>query len=279
MPCAPAPYCAAPGGVLTRKVLVTEYTPQQYEATRTVYKTEYKEEKFTAYRCEVVPQERTRQVTSYKMVPVTRDQVVTRYECVPVEEERSVVRNVVTSKPVTQMVTRCVDAGGRYECREVSCGAMSPGCGRRGLFRRRSACVDACAPATRMVSVYVPNYVTEQVPVTAVRHVVEQVSEKVKVTVYKPVARQETLKVTTYQCVPETREVKETVYVTKQVPYEATRKVASCVPVQEKVTLTRLVPVTAEKEVTITVGGFCGDCGPVTGCGRRAGGLFRRGCR
>jgi hypothetical protein len=262
---------------MTRKVLVTQYVPQPYETTRTVYKTEYKEEKYTAYRCETVPQERTRPVTTYKTVPVTKDQVVTRYERVPVEEERLVTRAVVKCQPVTQMVTRCVDAGGHYESREVACGSGRR-CGSwRGLLCRRSCGCDTCAPATRTVRVYVPNYVTQQVPVTTLRTVVERVPEKVKVTSYKQVARQETVKVTTYQCVADTREEKYTVNVTRQVPYEAVRKVAHRVPVQEKVTLTRMVPVTVEKEVTVSA---CADsCGTSVRGSRRCGGLFRWGCR
>src|SRR5260221_13808968 len=73
--CGPAP--CAPAPMVTKKVMVTEYKPQPYETTRTVYKTEYKEEKFTAYKCENVTEEKIRKVTVNKIVPVTKDQEVT----------------------------------------------------------------------------------------------------------------------------------------------------------------------------------------------------------
>jgi hypothetical protein len=47
-----------------------------------------------------------------------------------------------------------------------------------------------------------------------------------------------------------------------------------CVPVQEKVTLTRMVPVTVEREVTECAAG-CGDCSDCGG-GRRQHRLFAR---
>jgi len=259
------------------KVCVTQYVPQNYETTRTTYRTEWKEEKFTAVRCEMATEQRTRPVTTYRSVPETHEVVVSRWECVPMQEERTVTRNVMTCKPVTHLVSRCVDRGGHYECREVACGSMGhAGCGRG--CHRSSCGSDCCAPVTQMVSCYVPNYVTEQVPVTVMQSVCEQVSEKVMVTTYRQVEKKETVKVTTYKCVPETHQEAYTVSVMRQVPYEASRKVAVCVPVQERVTCTRMVPVTVEKEVTVACApaGCAEECGS---CGKHRGGLCRRGCR
>ena len=73
---------------ITKKVLCTEYRPQPYEATRTVYTTAYREEKYTHYTCEVVPQTLTRPVTYCRTVPTTEQRQVTRYECVPTTEQR-----------------------------------------------------------------------------------------------------------------------------------------------------------------------------------------------
>src|SRR5262249_40201780 len=81
MPCA-APY------PMTQKVLVTEYRPEQYEATRTVLRTFSKEEKFTAYKCEVVPTPKKQMVTYYTSVPKTQEEPVVRWEGVPTTEER-----------------------------------------------------------------------------------------------------------------------------------------------------------------------------------------------
>src|SRR5437867_4378453 len=67
--CAPAPVCA----VMTRKVMVTEYKPETYQAERTVYKTEWVDQKFTWTKCEMVPVEKSRTVTFYTLVPETKD--------------------------------------------------------------------------------------------------------------------------------------------------------------------------------------------------------------
>src|SRR5262249_11280913 len=66
--CNSAP-CGAPCAPQYRTVCVKEWVPEQYQATRTVYKHECRTETYTAYRCESVPETRTRTVTCYKMVP------------------------------------------------------------------------------------------------------------------------------------------------------------------------------------------------------------------
>jgi hypothetical protein len=263
VPCPPVPCAPAPAPVVKKKVMVTEYKPQPYETTRTVYKTEYKEEKFTAYRCENVTEQKTRMVTVNRVFPVTVNQEVTRYECVPTQEEKTITRYVVKQVPVQQTVSRCVDAGGHYECKEVPCGGRKA----RGCFRHRGCdCCDDYPPPTKTVSVYVPNYKTVQTPVTVMKCVTEPVTEKVKVTVNKMVAKKETIKVTRYECKPETHEEKYTVCSVKRTPYEATRKVAVCVPVQEKVTLMRMVPVQVEKEVVVSACATCCDDGCGSDC-------------
>jgi hypothetical protein len=101
---------------------------------------------------------------------------------------------------------------------------------------------------------------TETVNVTVYKNVPK--TETVNVTVYKNVPKTETVNVTVNKTVTETIEVPCTTYTTRQVPHEATRRVPLCVPVQEKVVCTRMVPVTVEKEVIVCVDG--GD-----ECGRR----------
>src|SRR5438477_2860390 len=60
-PCAPAP--------TFRTVCMKEWVPEQYNTTRTCYRTEWREEVFTAYRCECTPEVRSRTVTVCRMVP------------------------------------------------------------------------------------------------------------------------------------------------------------------------------------------------------------------
>ena len=124
--------------------MVTEYKQEPYEATQTVYKTEWKDEKFTAYRCELVPEVHTRDVTYLKSVPVTRDVTVTKYECVPTVEERHITRyECVPTVEERQIV--------RYECvptienRQVTPTSPSP-------YRLRKWCLAASMSA-------VPTYV------------------------------------------------------------------------------------------------------------------------
>jgi hypothetical protein len=283
-PCPPAP-CGPT--YETRKVRCIEYRAEQYETTRTVYRTEWKEEKYTAYRCEVVPETRTRQVVVNKMVPETKNVEQSWYECVPVQQEQTVTRYVTVQKPETVMTTRCVQKGGHYECRTSSCASSCGDCGRRrGLLRRRSCggcggcggCGDGGGCCTQTVNVWVPEYVTEQVPVTVMRCATEARPEKVMVTVYKQELKKRTVAVTTYKCVPETHEEKFTVNVSHTVPVQATRKVAVCVPQTEKVMATRMVPVTVEREITVCVSG-CGGCDSGCGGGRRRLLGFLGGCR
>src|SRR5262249_10827866 len=192
-------------------------------------------------------------------VPETRNVVVSRWDCVPTQEERTVTRYQTVQKPYTYNTTRCVDKGGHYETREVACssGGGSCGSGRGRLLGRRhgrsncgSSCGD-CAPAVTCASVYVPNYVTETVPVTVMRTECVPVQQKVMVTVNRMVERKETVKVTSYRCVLKSRTESYVVHTTKQVAHEGSRKVGVQVPVTEKATLTRMIPVQVEREVTV----------------------------
>jgi hypothetical protein len=282
-PCPPPP-CT----VVTKKVMVTEYTMEPYEGTRTTFKTEWQDQKYTAYKCEMVPEEHVRKVVYCKCVPVVKEVDVVRFECVPVVEEKDVTCFVVECVPVKKDVTRCVDAGGHYECKEVPC---APPANRHGLLHRLRhrdcGCeTECCAPATTTVSVYVPKMVTVKDTVTVYERVCKPVVAKVKVTTFKTVPHPEKVKVTHYEVQTETKEEKFTICVPKTTPYEATRKVAVCTPVTEKVTLYRCVPHQVEKEVTCLVATPVCDSGCDTGCTHscghrrhRMGGLFHRDCR
>jgi hypothetical protein len=241
-----------------RTVTVTEWVPEQYESCRTVYKTEYVNETYTAYRTECVPETRTRMVTVSRMVPECRDVVRTTYKCVPTQETRTCTKQVWTCKPVTTIHRKCVDQG-HWECCEVPC---EPGFFSRLGSHRRHGCDDPCAPAccevkTKTVKKWVPNKVWIETPVTKMVRTCEYVPYTTCVTVNKMVPVQEVHKVTVNRCVTEQQCQTYTVNVARQVPYQATRCVAKCVPVQEKVTCCRMVPRQVQKCVPV-----CEPCEP-----------------
>jgi hypothetical protein len=74
--------------------------------------------------------------------------------------------------------------------------------------------------------------------------------------------------VTVCRAVPETRVENYTVLVKRLVPYQATRKVAVCVPYTEQVVCTRMVCRTVEKQVCCTP---CCDTGCAPKCHKWAG--------
>jgi hypothetical protein len=241
--CAPAP-CAP----TYRTVCVKEWVPEKYQCTRTVYKTECKTETYTAYRCETVPETRTRTCTVYERVPEVR--TVVRHVCenVPTVETRTIQERVVTCKPVTKTVRKCVDHG-HYECREVPCHSKEFRNTLHRLCHRNDCCEEACEPATKTVRVWVPCPVWEEHTVTVNERVCEYRPKIIQVTVCKRVMHEEKVQETVMVCKPVQKQETFTVCVTHRVPYQATRTVAVCVPHQEQVTATRMVCRTVEKQV------------------------------
>lgn len=225
-----------------------QWVPQPYQCTRTAYRTECKQETYTAYRCETVPETRTHICTVYRRVPECRTETRTVCVMVPTVEERTVMQAHWTCQPVTTTCRRCVDRG-HWECREVPC------CEKRhhSWFARlrhhkhdccESCCDSCCPPPMRTERVWVPCKVWEEVPVTSYRRVCEYRPVTCRVTVCRRESRQEQYQVTCWKCVPEQRTETYQVCVSHQVPYQATRTVSVCVPYQETVTLTRMVPQT-----------------------------------
>ncbi len=215
--------------------------PQPTFCTRTVYRTEWRQETYTAYRCECVPEVRTRTCTVYRQVPEVRTQTRTVCVTVPVVEERTVMQTFVSCKPVTVMCRRCVDRG-HWECREVPCEESRWhrwSHKLRSCFHRRSNCCEPCEPCcpppTRIVRCWVPCPTWEEYPVTRMQRVCECRPVTCRVTVCKLVQRQEQCQVTCYRCVPEQRTEQYTVMVTRKVPCQATRCVPVCVPHVEQV--------------------------------------------
>jgi hypothetical protein len=269
----PAPAADGCGGCPApayKTVCVTEWVPETYTGTRTVYKRECVPEKFTCYRTECTTETRTRTCTVMRHVTEEVEETRCVMVCNPVQEERTVMKRVVTCVPVTTTVCKTVDHG-HYECREVPCGP-SMGERLRGLFAKcrkhddcgcgcESACETACAPRTKTEKVWVSCKETIQVPCTRMERHVECVPEKVCVTVNKMVATQQKVKVCKTRCVPECKTETYTVQVPHQVAFEATRMVSRCVPVCETYTACRMVAKTVEKKVPV-----CG-CESSCGCG------------
>jgi hypothetical protein len=333
--CAPPP-CApvAPPAPVKMKVMVTEYKREEYDATRTVMKLMSKEEKFMAEKCEWVPVEKKVMVTRNICTPKTKEVEVKRWVCQPVtkevevvrcaakqfeeerevircelvrtEEEREVTRWICKRIPVTTTVTRMVDVGGTYECRPVACGNYSSGSGHRcGLFRRHGGGCGDCGPSCGevvMTTVYVPKLEAKEFKVESFETKMEQLTEKikflvcrpvekkekVKVVVWKPVEWKEKVMVTTSQMIEKTEKVmvtynemtaetkEETIKVLemKRTPVEMTRTVCFWAPVEEKYKACKLTPVTVEKEILVYPTGCGSDYGGYSDSPRH--GLFRR---
>jgi hypothetical protein len=234
--------CCAP---CTHKVCCTEWVPEQYQCTRTTYKTEYKQETYTAYRCECYPEVCSRTVTCCKMVPEVHTQVCNYTVCVPCVEEKTVMQACWTCRPVTKMVCKCVDQG-HYECHLEPCKPTL--CERIHKCFHHDCCCEEC-PKMKEVKCWVPCKVMIQCPVTCMERVCEYKPVVVRCCTYKTECRQKTIQVTCCKYVPETHVEKYTVMKTRMVPCPATRCVAVCVPCTETVTLCRMVARTVIKEV------------------------------
>jgi hypothetical protein len=248
--------CGAPCAPVMRTVCVTEWVPENYVSTRTVFKTECVVEKYTAYRTECVPEARTRTVCVNRVVPEYHDVVRTYCVAVPTVETRTCMKSVVTCKPVTTVCRKCVDMG-HWECCEVPCKESYLSKLKRKCHHD---CCEPCLP-TKTVRVWVPCKVWVETPVTTMVSTCEMVPTTVQVTVCKMVEKQEVVKVCSYRCVTEQRVESYTVQVARCVPFEATRTVSRCVPVQEQVTLCRMVPHTVEKQVPVECCCYTPCCG------------------
>ena len=125
-PCPPGPGApaapAAPAPAF-RTVLVTECVPETYQARRVSYRAETRVEKYTAHRCQLVPEVRDQVVTTYKHVPEVR--TVVRRVCVnvPTVEERTVIapRSAMSGQAMLPVAAR-VQAAGFW--RRVAAGAI-----------------------------------------------------------------------------------------------------------------------------------------------------------
>ena len=178
------------------------------------------------------------------MVTECRDEIKTVTKFVPVCENRTVTKNVWSTQTVTEMCKKTEDKG-HYEC---STEERCPNC-----FEKLRDCKKCCKPCyTTDKKCWVRCLVCVDCPVTMCIKVCTPVCEVIQVTVCKPVCEQITVKVNFTKCVPEVKTENYTVMVSKCVAVPAVRKVSFCVPVEEKYTYCKMVPVTVEKEVKET---------------------------
>jgi hypothetical protein len=288
--------CGSPCGAPTYKtVCVTEWVPEYYKTTRTVYKKECVAEKYTAYKTECVPEIRTRNDTHYERICETHDVTKTICEKVCVQEARTVCKTHWTCVPETTFVCKTVDKG-HYECKEVPCSEGFFSKHRSGgLFSHKhsdccdpcasacgcDACTTCCAPPTKTVKVWVSCKVTEQVPCTKMVKKCETIQVQETVNVWKSIPKTIVVKETCWKCVPVCKTETYTVNVSHCVPYEATRMVSRCVPVTEEVTACKMVARTVTKQVACDTCSTCSSCGTTCGCEKeklcdRLHGLFAR---
>jgi hypothetical protein len=227
-----------------RTVRCIEWVPEPYQCVRTCFRPVCKQEVYTAYRCECVPEVRTRCYTVHKMVPVVQHVTRTHTVCIPVCEDRTVMQPHYTCVPVTRIVRKCVDQG-HWECCLVP---VPPSfCERCKAKLCGKEPEQKCKEEKR----WCPCPVWIECPVTVMERRCEYRPVVVKVTSYKQECRQEVVPVTTYKCVPEQCTEQCTVLVRRLVPYQATRTVTCMQPHQEVVTVTRMVPRCVEKVVPV----------------------------
>jgi len=229
---------------------------ENYTTTRTAYRTECRQEAYTAYRCELVPETKTRVVTCYHRVPETRTEVRTVCEYVSAMEERTCMKPCWSTVTETVMTCKKVDRG-HYECREVYSHRKAMQNRLHSLCHRNDCCEPCLPPPCKTVKTWCPCWVTEQCPVTRCKKVCTMVPEKVCVKVCRPVTRQVTCQVCSYRCVAEQKTETYTCCVSRQVAVPCTRTVRVCVPYQETVTCCRMVPRTVCRTVPCPVADCC----------------------
>jgi hypothetical protein len=238
-----APGCAT--------VCVTEMVPECCQVMQTCYRNECHQEAYTAYRCVLTPEVRTRTYTVCSYQPEECTEVHNYTVCVPCVEQRTVMQPCYSCQPVVHMVCHTEDHG-HWECCEEPCGPTL--CDRLHHMCHH----DCCMPCrTKTVKHWVPCPVTVQCPVTKWVRTCEYHPTTVCVTTYRHEVRQEVCHVTHYHSVPVTKTETYTVCVPHTVPYQATRTVNVCVPYQQAVTVTHLVPHVVQKQVPVVEACCC----------------------
>lgn len=257
---APVASTAAPCPQQYATVCVREWVPEAFTYTRTTYKTECRQEAYTAYRCEVVPEVKTRTVCCMKRVCETCMETRCYTVRVPYCETYTEMRSCRRKVEYTEMRSRTVDHG-HYECCSVPAGG-----GLFGFCKKKGGdCCDPCAcQPMKTVQKWVPCKVTECYPVCKTKWVTECVPVCKTRTCYRCETRTCQVPVQRVHCVPEYRTETYTCCTTRTVPYTCTRTVKVCVPVCETCQGCRMVCRMVQKQVPVC--NTCCCCPPPCCC-------------
>jgi len=215
----PAPMKEAAPQVVTKTIMVPHTTYKTITVPDVVCKPELRQKTVTV--CRSIPETTFETCVETVMVPQTQFKTVNYTAC-------RMEFDTVT-RPMTVMTSHAeVRQGTRTVCKPVQTQEMRTVCRDLGQWSTKSY-VD-CYGCEQTCNVWLPNVVTEQVPVT----------------VWKPQFSEEPYTYTEMVCRPETREVTE--HIPRRVYETKTRQVACLVPVAKQVE--RRIPRTTFRQVT-----------------------------
>ena len=237
----PAPEACVPQ-VVTKTIMVPQVTYKTITVPTMVCRPEVRQT--TVKVCKLLPETKDVACHMTVMVPEERKQTVAYTECRMTFED--VVRNVTVMVPHTE--TR---QGVRTVCKPVQVQEMQTICKDMGKWATKTY-VDCCG-GTCTCQVWVPNLVTEQVPVTVYKPQFVEEPYSCEVVVCKPELKQVTMRIAKPIYETKTREVICTVAVPRFV--ERKVPVTTCRPVYEDkvVNYTALVPTRVDRQVTVPV--------------------------
>jgi hypothetical protein len=203
------------------------------------------------------------------LVPEQRTKEVTFTACLMTYED--VTANITVMVPQTE-----VRQGTRTVCKPVQVQTTQTVCKDMGSWETKTF-VDCCG-CNRSYQCWVPNVVTEQVPVTVWKAQMVEEPYTYQVVTCRPEARQVTRRVPKPVYETMTRNVTHTVGVPKIVERQVPQTTFRCVVEQKVVNYTAMVATRAEKQVRVPVCTMvpktisytvptCGGCGGCGGCG------------
>lgn len=268
--------CVTSYQTVTKTVYVPTMVPEKRVVCTTQYRCEERERPITVQRCVpetkqvrqtvtvMVPEVRYRTVTCRVPVPVW-DEVEQPYTvCVPYQEKVQGVRTVYRPVQVQEMRTVCRDEG-HWET-VTTYRRAHLGCLARIAY-------GGCAPVVCCTAlVWVPNIVTEQVPVTVCKYELVQEPCEYTVTKYRTEQRVRRARVcrTEYReeqrqvpytvCVPQQRECVRNVTTYKVLTEQRTQKYTVMIPEQVQKEVTVMVCRMVPKQVCVKVPVVCGCC-------------------
>jgi YTV len=230
--------------------------PQYVTCTIMVPQTTYKTITVPAVICR--PETRQQNVTVCRMVPET--QMVTCKSTICVPEQRTATQNYTVCRMVPETVSRQITVmvpqtetrqGTRTVCRPVAVQETRTVCKDMGHCETR--CYVDCCGCTRTCEVWVPNIVTEQVPITVYKPQNYQENFNYQVTVCHPEQRTITQQVAKPVYETRSRQVNYTVPVAKQIERQVPQTTLRQVTENKVVNYTVMVPQKIERQVTVPV--------------------------